>query len=313
MTLDLLRSEIWRHIGEPSDLDPETDTSYQSGSLLTWVVNEGQRQVAAWKDEKTGRIFRVRSLIGDFYYKSSIVEGTLTGDSADGTIVFPAAEVSTTEDDIYNGWCVTVGTETRLIVDYDSATLTGTLQSDWATTPVEDDSYTLFKQYELLLAPSHAWVSYHISLPVATDRGQATGNLVELLKIYDLGAGTLLEKAQKEEGFESNLTSPGSPGEWIRIGNKLWYDRPLDEEQWFKAEYYRLPTDLSSATDEPEVPEHLHWGIVLWGIMWGYSRHQEPSMKWSAKQDFVDFMNKATSQYELEFERSDDHGSLKME
>lgn len=313
MTLDLIRDEIWRHIGEPSDLDPDTDTSYNSDPLLTWVANEGQRAVSSWKDPKAGRIFRVRSLIGESFFHSTLVSGTLEADSAVTSIVFPAGDVSITQDDIYNGWVVEVNGVSRLIVDYDSATYTGTVAPDWETAPATDDDYTLYKQFELLLAPSHTWAGYHISLPVETDRGRATGNLIEILKVYDVEEGKELEKAQREETFITQWTSSGDPSEWIRVGNKLIYSSPVNEEKWFRMEYYRMPTEMDLSTDEPEVPEHLHWGIVLWGVMWGYSRHQEPSMKWSAKQDFEDFMTQKTSQFDLEFERSDDYGALEVE
>ena len=311
MTLDLIRDEIWRHIGEPSDLDPDSDTSYAGGPLLTWVANEGQRSVSAWQDSQTGRIFRVRSLMGEMFYQTTYITGTLEGDGTTTTIVFPAGDVNS-NDDRYNGWVVGVGAESRLIVDYDGASYTATVAPDWSTAPATDDTYYLYKQFELLLPSTHTWVDDHISLPVETDRSRATGNLIEILRLYDVEETVALEKAQKEEDFITNWTSSGDPSGWIRIGNKLWYDFPVKEEKWLKLEYQRLPTDMSEDTDQPEVPEHLHWGIVLWGIMWGYSRHQEPSMKWSAKQDFNDFMKKSVSQYQYEFERSDDHGILQQ-
>lgn len=312
MTLDLLRDEIWVNIGEPPDLDPDTDTSYSGGPLLNFVVNEAQRQVAAWRDPESGKIFRVRSLIGDLYYQTTYISGTLTGDSTASTIVLPSADVGS-QDDRYNGWVVVVGSEVKVIVDYDGPTYTGTVHEDWSTTPVTDDTYKLYKNFDYLLPSSHAWVNDHISLPAETDRSRATGNLIEVLKISDIGDERTLERPNRAEDFISNVTSSGGdPTEWLRVGNKILYDQPIPEEKWLKMEYYRLPTELSDDTDQPEIPEHLHYGIVLWGIAWGYARHQEPSMKWSARSDFKDFMKSATSTYAVQFERSDDHGVLEM-
>ena len=312
MTLDLLRDEIWTHIGEPPDLDPDTDTSYNGGPLLDFVVNEGQRQVAAWRDPDSGRIFRVRSLISDLYYQTSYISGTLTGDSTASTIVFPAADVGA-QDDRYNGWVVVVGSEVKAIVDYAGVSYTGTVHSDWSTTPETDDTYELYKNFDLLLPSGHAWISDHISLPAETDRSRATGNLIEVLKISDIAGNRTLDFPSREEDFITRLTSSGgSPNQWLRVGNKILYDQNVPEEKWMKMEYYRLPTEMSDDDDEPEIPEHLHYGIVLWGIQWGYSRHQEPSMKWSAKGDFKEFMKTATSTYAFQFERSDDSGFLQM-
>jgi hypothetical protein len=312
VTLELLRKEIYSHIGEPSDLDPDSDTSYSGGPLLNFVVNEGQRQVAAWRDPESGRIFRVRSLISDLYYKTTYISGELDSDSASTTIVLPAVDVES-EDDRYNGWIVVVGSEVKLIVDYVGATHTGTVHSSWSTTPENDDEYELYKSFDLLLPSSHDWVSDHISLPAETDRSRATGNLIEVLKISDLESGRTLELPGREEDFISNVSSAGGdPSQWLRVGNKILYDQPVPEEKWLKMEYFRLPTELVDSTDEPEIPEHLQWGIVLWGIQWGYSRHQEPSMKWSAKTDFRDFMKSATSTYAVSFERADDAGVLQL-
>jgi hypothetical protein len=312
MTLDLLRNEIYTHIGEPPDLDPSTDTSYNGAPLLDFVVNEGQRAVAAWRDPESGRIFRVRSLIGDLFYQTSYISGTLEADSTSSTIIFPAGDVGS-QDDRYNGWIAVVGSEVKLLVDYAGAAYTATVHSDWSTTPLTDDEYELYKAFDLLLPSDHAWVSDHIALPAETDRSRATGNLIEVLKISDMKSNRTLEFPTREEDFVSNISSSGGdPNQWLRVGNKILYDQPIPEEKWMKMEYYRLPTELSDDDDEPEIPEHLHYGIVLWGIQWGYSRHQEPSMKWSAKADFKDFMKSATSTYAVQFERSDDHGVLEI-
>lgn len=312
MTLDLIRKEIWEHIGEPSDLDPSSDTSYSSGPLLTFVANEGQRQVAGWRDPQSGRIFRVKSLINELFYQTTYISGDLSSDATSTTITFPVGDVED-DDDRYNGWVVVVGSEVKLIVDYDGATYTGTVHEEWTTTPESGDSYELYKSFDLLLPSDHDWVGEHISLPSETNRSQATGNLIEVLKIEDLADQRTLERPSRDEDFLTNLmSSGGDPSEWMRIGNKVIYDQNIPEEKWMKMEYFRLPTEMADDTDEPEIPEHLQWGIVLWGIQWGYSRHQEPSMKWSAKQDFVDFMRSATSTYSLEYERSDDAGRLQL-
>jgi hypothetical protein len=159
----------------------------------------------------------------------------------------------------------------------------------------------------------HVWVSDHISLPAETNNTQGTGNLIEIMKLVDLEAGEDLSFSEEFEDFPDNITSPSDPKEFYRIGNKIYFDRPIDEEKWFKMEYWRLPTEMSDADDVPEIPEHLHWGIVLWGIMWGHSREGESSDKYSAKKDFVDFMRSKVSMWDVKRLRHADHGTLQRE
>lgn len=314
MTLDLLRKEIWRHTGEQSDIDPSTDVQYNSGPLLNWVVNEGQRQVANWKNPRDNHIFKIKSLIGEMYWKSYYLTGTLDTDSVQGEITFPSADVGS-DDDRYNGWIVENSTngETRLIVDYDGETYTATVHEDWDTAPADGDTYKLYKSFSLLLPSTHDWVGDHIQLPLESDYSIADGNLIEPLKIIDLASQKEIDKAMNSEAFEASIFSASDDaGEWYRKGNRIYFKHPIDSERWYKMEYYRLPTTLSASTDKPEIPEFLHWGIVLWGIVWGFSRQQESSSKWSSQQDFNKFMESRVSEYEIEFERSEDYGELQM-
>lgn len=312
MTLELLRNEIWRHTGEQSDINPVTDTQYNSGPLLTWVVNEAQRQIASWKNPKNDRIFRIRSLINELYFKSFYLTNTLDQDSSSLTIVLPSTDVGG-QNDRYNGWIVRVNGESRLIVDYDGATYTGTVNEAWTTSPITGDTYELYKRFSLMLPSTHTWVGDHIQLPAESDRHLADGNLTEPLKIIDLARQDELDKAKNSEAFEDEMFSASDDaGKWYRKGNRLYFQHPVNEERWYKMEYYRMPTDLSAATDEPEIPSFLHYGIVLWGIIWGFSRQQESASKWSAQQDFNNFMESRISTFDVEFERSEDYGELQM-
>lgn len=312
MDLTLLRNEIWRHTGEQSDINPTTDTQYNSGPLLTWVVNEAQRQIATWKNPKNDRIYRIKSLIGECYFKTYYKTGTLDASCLSTTVQFPTADVGA-QNDRYNGWIVKINGESRLIVDYDGATTTATVHTAWTTAPTIGDTYELYKRFSLLLPSTHAWVGDHISLPAESDRSVADGNLIEPLKIIDLEAQTEVDKATNSDYFETEMFSAGDDADrWFRKGNRIYFKNPINEEKWFKMEYYRLPTELSAAADEPEIPSFLHYGIVLWGIIWGFSRQQESSSKWSAQQDFNNFMETRISEHDIEFERAEDYGSMQV-
>lgn len=308
MTLELLRNEIWAQIGEPTDLDPSSDEQYSGGPLLTWVANEGQRQVAMWKDQR-GQL-RIRSLIAEAFFQWKTIEGTLEDDApADNQIILPAADVGA-HDDRYNGWIVTVGGETKLVTDYVGGTLTATIHEDWDTSPEVDDEYTLYKRFALMVPPTDDWATESISLPVSSTAARAEGNLVEVLKIEDLLAQSTLKRGRHGETYIGSIYDTGVPGEWVRYGNRILFDRALEDERWFRMEYYRLPTDMAADSDEAEIPGMFHYGIVLWGIEWGMRRSGQSGAKYSTKRDFEDFMRRTKSQYDVSYERSDDYGTL---
>lgn len=306
MTLSELRTQIWERIGEPSDIDPSDDST-----TLDFVCNEAQRQIAFWVDPQTGRQLRLRNLFGEMFFRWTVISGTLGDQSGagDDEVVLPAADVGA-DDDEYNGWIVEVGSEKLQVMDYDGGTTTVTLQADWTSAPESGDSYSLYKRFAMLLPSSDGWASEHITLPSEGSLGRATGNLIEVLKLEDVDQQRVLEPEHGRESWPSLNTSVGDPTAWYRYGERIVFNYAPDEQRWFRMEYYRGPTDVSSDTDEPEIPELFHWGIVLWGTEWGFAREMEMDSKYSAKRDFEDFMRRTKSQYEVMWERESDHGIL---
>lgn len=312
--LELLMREIWQQIGEPDDLDPATDTQYNGSPLLMWICNEAQRRIAMWKDPATGHRNRIRSLISDLYFTSTYFEEELDDDATDAaTVILPAADVlggSSTYDDCYNGWIFEYENEAKVIIDYDGTSYTATLHEDLSSTPEAEDDYKLYKNFYYLMPSAHAWVGEHITLPATTDVTRATGNLLEVLKVIDLTEERELSKSRGSFYPIVGRTSPGAAGEWFRIGNKLTFDKPQDDDYSYYLEYYRLPMEMAGNDSEPELPEMFHYAIVLWGMWWGYNRQQDATSAWAKKQDFNEYMKSIISQYELSSERSELYGSL---
>ena len=124
MTLTNLRQQIYANAGFPSDLNPATDTSYNSGPILTWVVNEAQRQIAFWKDTATGRNLRFRSVLAETYFQSKVVSETLDDAGSTTTaVILPSTDVGS-QDDRYNGWVFEAGGD----VHYDGEDPPGALR-----------------------------------------------------------------------------------------------------------------------------------------------------------------------------------------
>lgn len=312
-TLSLLRSEIWQHLGEPSDLDPDTDTQYEGGPLLDLVANEAQVEIASWRDPVTQRRARMPNLDSELYFQSVLVSGTLEDDApADNQITLPAGDVGD-QADRYNGWVIedTTTNEKRLVVDY--AGYTATVHEDWDTNPSSGDSYKLYKRFSLLTDSDDTWQSDHIVVPSPSNRYRQTGNLIGVLEVEDVEEKKVLSRAPREASYLSKLTDSGDPGEFMKKGNRLIFDYNIDEEKWFKMVYSRMPTAMSNDDDYPEIPEQFHYGIVLWGVWWGRRRDGESARAYSAKRDLTDFMRQRIYTEERENDYRTSYGSLQKE
>jgi hypothetical protein len=317
MDLDLIRDEIWRALGEPTDLDPDTDTTYNNGPLLTFVTNEAQRHVANWKDPVSGRHIRIRNLFATLYYSSTTVTDSIASSNNTTfpyTVTFTGSNVGS-NDDQYNGWILemTSGDEDgklQIITDYVGSSLTATIHEVYGTGVAAADTCKLYKRFEYLLPSTDNWVAEHIQLPAESNNYRSEGNLIEVLKITDIAESRVLERALRTDNFPNFNLSHGDPNKWYRYGNRIFYDINVDEQKFFEVEYYRNPTEMSDATDEPELPEQFHYAIVLWGIWWGFKRSLETNMAYSAKKDFEDEMRRLKSQYDVQDER--ENNSIKL-
>jgi len=312
MTLELIRNQIWQHIGEPPDLDPSTDTQYNSGPLLTWVANRGQHQVAMWKDPNNNSMLRIRELVADMHWQAQMVDSTLDTAGTTTTVVFPSGDVGE-QDDRYNGWIVEVDGVQRMIVDYTGSSRTATVHKAFSSAPAGTEDYKLYKNFMQLTVSGDPWSTDHIVVPAASTRYRTEGNLLEPLRIRKIETQHRLRKVGMKSDYTQDIWTKGDPASWQVLGNKIYFDRQLDEEDWYQMWYYRTPTDMSADADEPEIPEVFHWAICLWGIWWGFSRDGESAQAYSKKQDFEREMRRLKNQWDTSNELEYDWGTLQLE
>jgi len=198
-----------------------------------------------------------------------------------------------------------------MIVDYSS--LTATVHSEWSTTPSSGDSYSLYKRFSYLLPSGHSWVTEHIARPSNLGNEVGGGGLVTLLNIVDIEDSRKLDRGGRVEDFEGLVLNTSTPTKWILKGNKLIFNYTSDEEKWYKADYYRMPHDMSAASDVPELPEMFHYGIVLWGAGFVFARSLENASKYSTERDFETFMRTTVNDYDIALDRTNSYGVLRRD
>jgi hypothetical protein len=309
VTLSLLRTEIWQQIGEPSDLDPTTDVQYGGLPLLNWVVNEGQRQIAFWKDPATARVFRHANLYGECFFQPGWRSETLPAQAGAGTSEVILSAGCAAVDDAYNGWVLTTTTETKVIMDYVGATRLATVSEAFSTAPVVADVVELCPRVQLLLLASHALAADNIVLPVVSDRFRAEGNFLEVLKLMNVADQNEIVLAEKVSSFD--LLATGSPTKYFRKGNALYFDSAWDSADWVQMEYYRAPTDMLAATDEPELAEQYHYAVALWGLWWGFRRAGDNASAYNVQRDITAYIQRTVSLAEVRDDRRNDYGKLR--
>lgn len=316
MTLEEMRNQVWDGIGRPTNLDPSV-----SATTLNWVVNEAQRQVAGWRDPQLGRRVRFNCLYSTMNFYSVVLTGTLT---AVNNTTFPysvsQAEVRSNDAaDRYNGWVIEMTSgdadgESRMITDNAFGAGTNVLYVEEAfdNLPAIGDTYTMYKSWMPIYPSAHVWSADGIALPAATGLNYVNGNLLEVLRVKDISNARVLEIAGDKSSFVDCHLSTGDPRQWYRFGNKLYFDYNVSDNRWFEAEYYRMPTSLSTTSDVPEIPETFHWAMVLWGIWWGHRVRRESSNAYSAKLDFIDTMRQKVGDMDLLGERAETQFKMDM-
>ena len=315
MTLDLMRKEVWAQLGEPSDLDPTTDVSCGGMPLLNWALNEGQRQIAAWKDPVKGTVIRHPQLYGEMFFQTVVRTYTLTSQAgaSSSTVVLPVGVGAT--DGYYNGWIVTSGSQSFLVVNYVGATLTATISGLWTTQPIATGTVTLRKRFMMFGNGTEPWIAEHITLPSTATNMRTEGNLLDILKVEDLSQGIELVRASRVEDFTAMLNQTGEPTSYFRRGNRILFDMASATAKWYRMEYFRLPTDMPGVvptTEVPDLADQYHFPITLWARMWGQTRGQDYLAARATQMTIDELMRKTISLDDMTNDRRNDRGKLRQ-
>lgn len=317
MTLEEMMVDVWEALGDETDLDPydaagDVSVTTAGGAKLVDALNRAQTVVAHWKDPSTGALVRFRELLGEMYFEHGVATGQVQSLATDSQVGL-VASTNTDYVDRYNGWALKIGNEIRMVMDtaVSGGVVVVTVNDDFDAATDEDD-WTLMKRFSYILPAGHAWASDHIVLPTSSDLHLGEGNLILPLRITDMERGRELIPAKRSDDFITRYLTEGDPQRWYFFGKKLYFDVAPSENRWFHMEYYRNPVEMAAASDEPEIPETFHYAMVLWAIEWGYRRNGESNEKYSTKRDFLDFMRSTKTPDDMEPERVNFGGSLKM-
>jgi hypothetical protein len=310
MTAGEIAAQIWRNLGEPSDLDPYTGTAVDfttaGGTILLRWINESYKRIVSWKFEN-GRQVRFASLESEAYFETALLSGTagvVNTASTNSVTLNSVGFTVSAEDDFYNGWVIEVtgGTgsgQYRIIVDYSGASQTATLHKDWTTNPDATSTVELYKDFMEFVASTSSKVQYNISL----DPSQV---LLASLKLSNLDSGSDLSYAERRESFASAYDAPSDdPGSYYTFGNKIFFDSPVNANVWFKLECMKIPTALAAIGDVPNIPAQWHWALVLATTWIGQMENGETGEAYATYRSLETFMARTKEESDMAFERAD--------
>jgi hypothetical protein len=102
----------------------------------------------------------------------------------------------------------------------------------------------------------------------------------------------------------------GDPQYYWRRGQYLWLDRlPVNEtEVVLHVDIKKFPTEMTAFADEPDIPEAFHWAILQWVSAWGFGRYMDPIMRKDLRGQFREEMETRVTEFMVEFDHNDQIG-----
>lgn len=263
--------QIWKLLGEPTDLNPDSSSGR---TLLLKGLNLAIKQVAAWKDPVRGWFFNYNKFRKEVFKHYSPLTNT-AGSGSDDTDV-EISSLPTGETDIA-GAILSIDGEDRIIISNNGTTCT---VGNAFSNSVGGKEYTLYPR----------WLNL------------GSYRFIEVLKVEDYDNKLQLSNASLTEDYLQDLGTIRDPQNFYRIGDRVYFDTAPEEERLYRLWLFRLPKEVTSDVEEPELPEQVHFGIILWAVYWGYQWKQEPRDAYAAQERFKDFMRSLKTEYDVKDE-----------
>jgi len=287
MQLSDIRDEVKRALGNRTDI---ADSRYDR-----WI-NWAYLDICGFHKKRIYKPTRFHALEKDIIFQSAYYTDTLPGGSVgDNYVDIPATFSSV--DDYYNKAVIVIGTQRRMVYDYDGALHRCYVTPDWDTNPDGTETFELSLRY------------YNITTHLGID---VDNNLFGIQQIVLLETGTPLTPKLWKKVAYIGYSDIGTPTVFARRGNDIIFNMAFDSQQTVQIFYYSLPSLLVNDTDEPIIPEYMHEVVVLGGIARGFERLMEAERAQKAKEDYLAGMIDKYNSFEIEDTNISDGVKVKL-
>ena len=306
MTVKEIIERIYEAMGDNSELQPYTDRNDKSTFSMTTEgsirilarINDACRSIYNYKF-KDGRSIRIPGSTGELYFNATVVTGTADVGGIQ-SITLPATAGANANQ--YSGWIIeiTAGTgsgQTRLITRYTAGRI-ATVNTVWDTQPDETSVFAMYHRDYRLVDSVSFYADEHILL-------SPEDTIFSVLKLIDMENGEL-KRAEHDEDWNGSILDFGTPSMFVHRGDMIRFNvAPESSSSWYKLEYKKQHTALTSATEVPRIPDNLHIAIILY-CLWDLNVWaQNSSDAWARKNDFRDIMESQANQEDSDYARED--------
>lgn len=306
MTLLQIIQNLYEALGEPSDLQYLDDLDNVETTSLGWhrmvdAVNNACLGIATWKFPE-GRAIRFRFLESTASLNSLVESALITADVNNS--LFITTTLTDMTVDFYAGCSIKIGnlyyrirhSRQDLINPADVD-----LMLDKAITTTTGTAFTISKR-EYFFEPEIVSPFVNVLKNIAYTASQ--GVPLEITNIYDSSSNSELTLTTKYEPLLSIDSTMQTPSQFYKLSGGIRFDTFPEASRSYVVRYMRGPRVLSYDVIDavPELPEQFHEAIVLYALWWGYRRMQENNSAYSTKQDLVDTLRRARTEYDLQGE-----------
>lgn len=287
-TVENLIKEIHDLLGDPTDFFPFTEDaagnrsvtlSSPDGVKALQSLNEAQRRIFLYKDDRNGnRIFRTEDFIGrTFAQLPTGVTGTADLSSTVTQVGIGAGNAAATG--YYVGWVLEIGSEIRLVVGSTGSTVY--VARAFGSNP-QGETFVLRRP----------WVE------------TTQHRFVQVYQVRKADTGVELERSPKGSALLAEQVTDADPSQYVVVGERIYFNSAGTAGDWFEIVGFRMLDNLSALTDVSELPEAVHYAMVLWVLGWGSLRQQDLESRQMFRMEFRDLMRRTASPEDLAAEWS---------
>lgn len=274
---------LWELAGEPSDLDPwgPNETIYDPnvpGALITTSfgfryfikqINKAQNTLANMRSRR-GRPIRFNKFITRRNVKLGLENPTSSVVSILTSDTIRVTDPPSTNVDDY------IDTKINLIrTSLDAETLDDTDEQDFLVVQAEvitPNSIDFTFQEDIVdtafTAETNSAEFFFTAFRIERTSVSGTGYTLNLptyarniIGITNMSNGAKLTRAEAKTKLYDQVMNEGTPIQWYKSGEVVYFDTYLSEPVWWIVDYQRLPLDVSTYDDEFDIP--VQWQDVI--------------------------------------------------
>ena len=302
-----LALNLWKMVGEPTDLepgfrDPTTgalnydwlfNTQSPGGAELFALINRAHLRLCAWK-LRNGRLLRFRELSKRVYATANTLTVTNVSTGASlSTLTYDS--MSPVHVEMY----ITVSNQTRLVISYGAGLITVDRPFSAA---IVSATGVIFTRIVGLRLTGDSNIPYDPWFIEMTNNQKITA--IYNVQNVTLG-GQIVQPRPRTTRFYDQQQTQGVPGMWEHTAEGLEFDIAPMTGTVFQIDYFAEARALTGWGDEPDIPEAWHdivWMIGAWIRLKNDKSINEARALYA---DIQEYLSGLVQEREHEFDKTD--------